>query len=190
MVSEGFADRESRSADREVRRRSAESGAHQPGGMSGEHAVRGDGPDQTSRAGHVCRAADAALAVRRHRAGRRPGGGPRRDVPVVPHGRRVRARHDQLAGRVQRVRLRRDAVHEKLPGAQEPTVPREQRPEIAAPRGRVDGARRQRRGGDARARTRRVPRRRGQRSMLLRGGGRRDVRSEIVRAQLLSGRQR
>jgi len=86
-------------------------------------AVPRHGPERTSDAGQVRRAAGVALAVRRHHDGRRPGGGPRRGVPRERHRGRVRRSDDQLAGRVPRVHLRRHAVRQELRAAVRPVRP-------------------------------------------------------------------
>lgn len=81
MSSKAVAIREPNRSAGHVRRQKVEDRASQPGGVPGVFAVPGNGPEQTADAGRVRRAAGAVMAVRRHRAGRRPGGHPPRTVP-------------------------------------------------------------------------------------------------------------
>lgn len=119
---EGVADQDSAGSRRYLRRRPTESAACQPGRVSGVFAVPGRGSERPSAVGQVRRAAGAALAVRRHRAGRGRGGVPRRTVPGErvsrrrkrPPGRIRRPGRHQLTGRLSRVHIRHDGQRSEL----------------------------------------------------------------------------
>lgn len=151
--------------------------------MPGLFAVPGHGPEQEPRVRQVRGAAGAALAVRWHRAGRPRSGGPRTGVPGHGHGGAVRRAHRELAGRVPRVRVRRDVVRPIVRAAVQNVRAEHRTPDRRQDGGQAPGARGRR---VARGRRDRVPRRRDQRPLLLRGGGPRRVRPRLVRVRLLS----
>lgn len=172
----------------QVRRGPAERGAHRPEGVPGLFAVPGHGPGQDARVRQVRGAAGAAVAVRRHRAGPLRGGGPRTGVPGHGHRGAVRRVDRERAGRVPRVRVRRDVVRQVVRAAVQRVRAGHRAPDRRQDGGQAD--RMARRGRAAGGRRDRVPRRRHQRPLLLRGGGPRRVRPRLVRVRLLSrGRQ-
>lgn len=180
-----------------VRRRAAEGRTRQPGRVPGVFAVPGDGPEQTADAGRVRGAAGAAVAVRRHRAGRWLGGRPPRTLPDGRRrhrrGGRVRRPDDQLARRLSPVRVRHDVVREEFRAARQ-AVLRGNEPSDREQDGRADRPFRRHQRRPSHGRRHRVPRRRGRRPLLLRGSGRQRHHDrgqrQFLRARILSGGQR
>lgn len=133
-----------------VRPRPVERVPRQSGGVSGMFAVSRHGPKRSPGARQIRGAAGAAVAVRRHSAGRRRDGDPQRRVPSDGRRGRVRRPYHQLAGRVPCVRLQSDAERQEV-RSQRRAVHAGHRPDDSARLG-------QRRGRPTRGRLGNVPR--------------------------------
>jgi len=101
-------------------------------------AVSRHGPKRSPGARQIRGAAGGAVAVRRHRAGRRRDGDPRRRVPSDGRRGRVRRPYHQLAGRVPCVRLQSDAERQEV-RAQRRAVHAGHRPDNSARLGHRHG---------------------------------------------------